>query len=127
MCVEPNLDMTHSEIQNYVADRLRLLYDEVRTEQRLDNGKIADVHARIGHVTMIVEVKTVLRSSLILSAFQKYAAECSYLVVATPCMLEYDDSNHGTIAWANHQLQKVGLWQVDWLGIKEMRAPTCLR
>lgn len=127
MCLEANRDLTHSEMQSVVAAELRKLWDNVETEHRLPDGRIADVYAEYDGTKIIVEVKTSLRPSLIQEVYRKYREHCDYLIIATPFQLLYEDATHASLGWCNFELKKIGRWFVDWHEITSLKQPERLR
>jgi hypothetical protein len=117
-------DMTHYEMQQFVWRKVARFADYANIEQRLSNGKIADVFYQVGRVTVIVEVKALLKQSLIDAAWQKYHDQCHYLAIASPPQLVHSDQAQLIGGWNSERLDRVGLWWVSWEGITEIR-PAC--
>lgn len=117
-------DMTHSEMQQMIWRKVAAFADYCNVEQRLDNGKIADVFYQVGQVTVIVEVKTLLKESLIENAYHKYADQCNYLAVACPPQMVSHDISEQWSGWRDHRYNSVGIWWVQWQGLTEIR-PAC--
>src|SRR5215212_6419834 len=117
-------DMSPTEMQQIIWRRVARFADYAKVEQRLSNGKIADVFYQVGQTTVIVEVKTMLRSSLIEATWRKYQSVCDYLAIASPPQLVFEDQRQTWSNWEDERIARVGLWWVDWLGITEIR-PAC--
>lgn len=117
-------DMTHSEIQEMLLRIVSGFADYANIEQRLDNGKKADVFYQCGPTTVIIEVKTLLRESLIESAWRKYRQHCNYLAIACPPQRVYNDRAAPLTGWTNEQINRIGIWNVSWEEIREVR-PCC--
>lgn len=117
-------DMSHYEMQQFIWRKVAPFADYANVEQRLDNGRIADVFYQVGATTVIVEVKTELKESLIESAWRKYHAHCQYLVYACPPQPLIPDRHRLLLSWNEERLQRVGIWSVEWAGIREIR-PAC--
>jgi hypothetical protein len=82
---EPYHDLTHNEACDLIADFKRREGYTVEREFTLPNGRIADVIT--GGSTQnfeIIEVKTILRASLIEMAMLKYFPHCHRLWIAIP-------------------------------------------
>jgi hypothetical protein len=114
-------DMTHAEMQQVIWRKVAGFADYANVEQRLSNGKIADVFYQVGQITVIVEIKAILKESLIESAYVKYNKVCNYLVVASPPSLIRGDQVHQPSSWEDERISRVGLWWVEWHGITEIR------
>ena len=117
-------DMSHSEMQQFIWQKVQAFADYANIEQRLPNNKKADVFYQVGQIRVIVEVKTIVRQSLIEIAWEKYNTQCDYLVIASPAQLIGQDCGPQLSNWRNAQLDRIGLWWVSWLGISEIR-PAC--
>lgn len=117
-------DMTHSEMQQVIWRSVAKFADYANVEQRLSNGRIADVFYQVGQITVIIEVKTIVRDSLIEAAWRKYNSMCDYLAIASPPQLVHSDRTRLLDQWRDEQVARVGLWWVNWLGITEIR-PAC--
>lgn len=115
-------DPSHYEIQQLIWRRVAAFAEYANIEQRLSNGKLADVYYQVGATTVIVEVKTTLKESLIEAAWQKYNQHCDYLAIACPPQHQYEDQAGLLTGWRREQLHRVGIWFVDWAGITEKRA-----
>lgn len=120
-------DMTHYEMQQVVWRKVAAFADYANIEQRLQNGKIADVFYQVGPKTIIVEVKKVLRQSLIESTWEKYRTQCDYLAVACPPQLVQPSQAPLLGSWRDELIGRVGIWWVDWLGITEIHPAYCLK
>ncbi len=117
-------DMSHAEIQQLVWRKVAEFADYATVEQRLQSNKIADVFYQVGRITVIVEVKTILRQSLIDDAWRKYRGACDYLVIASPPRLVVSDQAQLIPSWEDERIARVGIWWVSWQGITEIR-PAC--
>lgn len=117
-------DMTHYEIQQFIWRKVAKFADYANIEQRLENGRKADVYYQVGRTTVIVEVKHVLKESLFDQAWGKYAAYCDYLVMAGRPQLVTDDQYQPLSIPRRMSLLRIGVWLVDWSGISEVR-PAC--
>jgi hypothetical protein len=120
-------DMTHAEMQQVIWRRVAAFAEYANVEQRLPNGKIADVFYQVGAVTVIVEVKTLLKASLIENAWNKYNGHCDYLAIAAPPQLMPLTSGEVLTGWRQEQHDRVGLWWVQWNGIVEVRPAVRLK
>lgn len=114
-------DMSHYEMQQLIWRAVAKFADYANIEQRLSNGKLADVFYQVGNVTVIVEVKTQLKQSLIQSAWQKYSQHCHYLAYACPFQLCHHDQAPLLSAWTEERISRVGIWFCDWTGLTEQR------
>jgi len=114
-------DMSHQEMQQLIWRRVAQFADYANTEQRLSNGKRADVYYQVGQLRVIVEVKTLLKESLIENAWNKYSGYCEYLAIACPPQLCYQDTAPGVSGWHRECLQRVGIWWVEWHGLTQIR------
>src|SRR4051794_17836286 len=101
-------DMSHYEMQQFIWRKVAAFADYANIEQRLSNEKIADVFYQCGMTTVIVEVKTQLKHSLIKNAWNKYSKRCEYLAIACPPQLYYDDDPARTWGWPDECLSCVG-------------------
>lgn len=117
-------DMTHQEMQQVIWRKVAGFADYANVEQRLLNGKIADVFYQVGRIQVIVEVKTILKQSLIERTFAKYRGACDYLAIASPPALVRDDRAGRPLDWNDDRIARVGIWWVEWHGITEIR-PAC--
>jgi len=117
-------DMTHYEMQQFIWRKVAAFADYANIEQRLPNGKIADVYYQVGQTTVIIEVKTQLKESLIENAWSKYNRHCDYLAIACPPQLCYDDNSQLISGWARPAYESVGIWWVEWHGLTQIR-PAC--
>lgn len=117
-------DPSHAEMQQLIWRRVATFADYANVEHRLSNKKIADVYYQCGATIIIVEVKTILKDTLITDAWRKYHSHCNYLVIACPPQPRHDDCGSLVAGWVNEQLMRVGIWWVDWSGIRECR-PAC--
>lgn len=117
-------DMSHYDMQQFIWRKVAPFADYANIEQRLPNGKIADVFYQVGQINVIIEVKTLIKDSLIQAAFRKYWDQCHYLAIACPPQLCYQDRAPLLPSWQEARFDKVGLWWVDWRGITEIR-PAC--
>lgn len=117
-------DMSHSEMQQLIWRSVAGFADYANVEQRLNNGKIADVLYQVGQITVIVEIKTLVKESLIEAAYNKYADQCNYLAIACPPQLIHNDITPAWSSWRDHRYNSVGLWWVAWTGLTEIR-PAC--
>ena len=114
-------DPSHYEIQQLIWRKVAQFADSAAVEYRLPNGKIADILYRVKATTVIVEVKTIVRQSLIERAWKKYNTQCDYLVIASPPQLVRIDHMSEVASWEDDRIMRIGLWWVDWLGITEIR------
>jgi hypothetical protein len=114
-------DMSHYEMQQFIWRKVATFADYANIEQRLDNGKIADVFYQVGRTTVIVEVKTKLRQHLIESAWLKYHDHCQYLAIACPPQPYCADQGSFTGGWNVEKFDRVGIWHVEWTGMAEAR------
>lgn len=114
-------DPSHSEIQQLIWRKVAQFADYAQVEQRLLNNKVADVFYQCGRTTVIVEVKTQLKDSLIETAFEKYGKLCDYLVIASPAQLIRHDKYDPVSGWRAENVKRVGIWWVSWEGITEIR------
>ncbi len=117
-------DMSHYEMQQFIWRKVAAFADYANIEQRLSNGKIADVFYQKGQTTVIVEVKTKVSEYLIESTWRKYKSECDYLAIASPPEPLGNLHEMGWGAWNDGRIIRVGLWWVEWTGIMEIR-PAC--
>jgi|SRR6185295_10625921 len=114
-------DMTHTEIQQMIWRKVAAFSSFADVEYRLPNGKVADIFYRVGDTRVIVEVKTIIKQSLIESAWTKYTSQCDYLVVAGPEQPILDDKLPPLWGWQSESVRSVGIWWVSWLGVTEFR------
>lgn len=114
-------DMSHGEMQQLIWRKVAMFADYANIEQRLPNGKVADVFYQVGQVTVIVEVKIILKESLLQNAWNKYAAHCQYLAIASPPQSYYDEREYQYSGWQSERLKRIGIWQMQWTGITEVR------
>lgn len=114
-------DMTHTEMAQFIWQKVVKFADYANTEQRLPNGKIADVFYQVGQTEVIVEVKTELKQSLIEAAYRKCSGCCHYLAVACPPQLCGNDSAPLLTSWSSEQIDAVGIWWVEWQGLTQVR------
>lgn len=114
-------DMTHYEIQQYLWRKVAPFADYANIEQRLPNGKKADVFYTVGQVRVVVEVKTLLKHSLIESAWEKYNECCDYLAIACPARPIFQDGGPQLLSWRQERINRVGIWWVEWHGVTEAR------
>jgi hypothetical protein len=117
-------DMMHEDMKQLIWRKVAPFSDYANVEQRLPNGKIADVYYQVGTITVIVEVKTILKQSLIENAYNKYADYCDYLAIACPPQLCYNDGPPLLSDWRAERLDMVGIWWVEWHGLTQIR-PAC--
>lgn len=117
-------DMTHYEIQQMLWRKVAMFADYANVEQRLPNGKRADVFYQCGATTIIIEVKIQLKESLFHDTWERYSHHCDYLVMAAPPQLIADDSWGGVSMWQGARTDKIGIWLVDWERIVQAR-PAC--
>jgi DNA repair protein MmcB-like len=117
-------DMSHAEMQQVIWRKVAGFASYANIEHRLSNGKIADVYYQVGEVRVIVEVKTIVRDSLIKAAWKKYHTVCDYLVIASPPQLIHQDEPPRMSGWPNDRVERIGFWWVEWTGITEIR-PAC--
>jgi hypothetical protein len=114
-------DMTHYEMQQYIWRRVAPFAEYADIERRIANGRKADVYYQVGRTTVIVEVKTLLKDSLIESAWNKYSGYCDYLAIACPPQLCYQDYPPLLSGWHKECLDRIGIWWVEWHGLTEIR------
>ena len=126
MCNPGNLDMSHREMQSRLLLILRPISSYIATEYKLANRKIADVYCEIAGARVILEVKTILKTSLIENALRKYGAQCDILIICTPPALEINDTANAYGAWRNNAVNRVGIWHIDWLAVTAARMPRAL-
>jgi hypothetical protein len=117
-------DMSHGEMKQLIWRKVAKFADYANTEQHLSNGRIADVYYQVGRIRVVVEVKTQLKASLVEAAWNKYHNHCDYLAIACPPQLMYTDTGGLLGSWAQEQLDRVGLWWVEWHGLTQIR-PAC--
>jgi len=115
-------DMTHREMQQLIWRSVADFADYAAIEYKLQNGKIADIFYTVANTRIIIEVKTIIKQSLIESAWQKYRSQCDYLVIAGPEQPILDDKLHLMWGWHEKSVRDVGIWFVSWLGVTEFRA-----
>jgi hypothetical protein len=123
MCNPANLDLTHSELILVVARELSPLWSHVYKELLLTNRKIADIYATYGETRIIIECKTRITQSIIETAYQKYQTQCDYLAIACPPQPVPWTTGRSPVSWPDDHIENVGLWLVDWTGIREVRPP----
>lgn len=127
MCLEANQEMSHRCMQNFIWQQLDANGYYVEKEAKLRNGRVADIVAISEHEIIIVEIKIICSNSLLESAFGKYSTECDFLIVASPPQAIYRHAVKSPLTWPDTAIMKIGLWEVDWLGITETRQPARLR
>lgn len=121
MCSPANADPTHSEMKQLLWRRLAPWVDDIKVEHRLPNGRIADIYYWYREITVIIEVKTILRDSLARIALEKYSEHADYLVIACPTqLLPADWVEPATAGWPSGS-ERLGLWFVDWHRIIEVQ------
>jgi len=121
MCDPANLDPTHSEMKQLLWRCLAPWVDDVKLEHRLPNGRIADLFYWYRDITVIIEVKTILRDSLARIALEKYGDHADYLIIACPAQfLPADWIEPATAGWPS-QNERFGLWFVDWQRVTEIQ------
>jgi len=126
MCNPANHDMSHSEMQSVLLKTLRPISQYIEREYKLPNQKIADIYCEIREAKVILEVKTVLKTSLMESALRKYGTQCDLLIMCTPPTLQIDDTWMLLDRWPSEALDRIGIWHVDWLSIVAARMPRAL-
>lgn len=119
-------DMSHYEMQQMLWRKVASFADYAAIEHKLPNGKIADVFYQVDGIRIIVEVKTILRQSLIEKAWEKYRTQCAYLAIACPPQLVLGEEAPLLASWESELIGRVGIWWVDWCGITEIRPAYCL-
>jgi hypothetical protein len=117
-------DMSHIEIQRLILSQVTQFADYAVMEAKLSNGKVADIYYKVGETTIIIEVKTILKQSLIESAWKKYSQHCHYLAIACPPQQCQADRPQLFGCWTDPNIERVGIWWVQWDGISEVR-PAC--
>lgn len=127
MINEANGDMKHDEMVCFIWHELDRQGYYVEKEQRLKNGRIADIIAEHDDGTTIVEVKSIFKMSLLEAAYGKYADLCDVLIVAAPPQRALYFASHSLITWPHDKVERIGLWQVTWDGIESLRPPKRLR
>lgn len=115
--------MTHTEMQQMLVRYLMEEHYSVVHEFTLPNRKRADIYAVKSGTILIVEIKTIFRSSLMAEAFGKYRYYCTHLVYATPPAPLVVNGKRSPIVWSDNHLDRIGLWCVDWSGVREQRRP----
>jgi hypothetical protein len=115
--------MTHKEIQDEIKFLLQGVAVNIETEYKLPNGKIADVYCEVEGIQVIVEVKTELKQSLLENILTKYGDQCDILIVATPPTYHHLKENEIPLSWPNEQVERIGIWHIDWLNLIVMRQP----
>ncbi len=100
---EPYRDLTHNEACDLLAGFLRQQQIHVFREQPLPSGKIADIlYFDRSMDISIVEVKTVLKASLVDQAWDKYKPWCHRLYVAVPNLTRSEvDCAPWIVQWRN--------------------------
>lgn len=119
--------MSHTGIIELIALSLKANLYEVHIEHPLPNGRRADIFAWTVQNTLIVEVKTIYRKSLIAEAYGKYHEWCDYLVYACPREPTEIPTGISPLLWSDERLDKVGTWLIDARGILVTREAKRLR
>lgn len=74
----------HTELMQAVLNNVRQWVPDVHDGYRLSNGRIADIYFKYMGEQVIIEVKTVLKPSIIQEAIGKYYNQCDFLIIAAP-------------------------------------------
>lgn len=117
---------THTEMQQLIWFSVDRFADKAEIEERLPNGRIADIIYTFHNTTVIVEVKTELKQSLIQRAYNKYYAYCDYLVMATPERYIRHEARKAPLSWRDTHSEAVGIWRVTWEGIEELHPASAM-
>lgn len=111
-------------MQNILYEGIILWGSRVAKEWRLPNGNIADIYFEYGGYSVIIEVKTEFKVSLLEQARDRYYGQSDFLYVAIP---------EGTVpqhlidikpSWASAIMSQVGLIQVGRSGVNILTFPS---
>lgn len=119
--------MTHEEMITLLRRRLSKGADITMVECRLPNQKIADIRVQRRSGTTIFEVKTILKESLIVSAYEKYHAYCHYLIMACPPQNLPMSYSAASLVWEKSIMAKVGILFVTWTDLHLVKEPIRLK
>lgn len=117
MCNPANIELSHSEICERLVKQAQNFADKVEREYRLPNKKIADLYFQYSRMSVIVEVKTIIKESYIIETYEKYHEHCHFLYVAAPPQKVFDVRKGFFSILPARPQDKIGIWFVDWLGV----------
>jgi hypothetical protein len=107
----------HQCMQLVLASNIARWADWHDTEVRLSNGYIADIKFQWNRMDWIIEVKTILKSSIVENAISKYRTQCDFLLIAAPGS-QYKDQEMATeLKWISPIAEKIGYLEVNPSGI----------
>jgi len=93
----------------------------------LSNGRIADIYFTFMDERIIIEVKTILKHSIITEAITKYWNQCDYLIIAAPPPQFTKPTELDQITWSSPIEEKIGLLHISGKGLFLAKHPQRLR
>lgn len=107
----------HRCMQLALASNIAIWADWSDTEVRLSNGYIADIKFEWMNLDWIIEIKTVLKPSIIEDAISKYRTQCDFLLIAAPRAQYQNEEVTMELRWISPVAEKIGYLEVDPEGI----------
>lgn len=116
-------ELSHDEMQARLYRTWAPIADFIKTEHSLPGGRIADIYMRMCGATIITEVKSELKMSLLDVTIDKYYEHCDFLIYACPPQAQIIVDTAPILNWQNIRRSKPGILFVDWQSITWMRQP----
>jgi hypothetical protein len=117
----------HTELMQAVLNNVRHWVPDVQNGYRLSNGKIADIYFKWMGEQVIIEVKTVLKPSIIQEAISKYYNQCDFLIIAAPPPQFREATFLDPLLWVSPIEKRIGNLWVEGDSVQLHRPPLRLR
>ncbi len=98
----------------------------VRREWRLPNNTKADIIMNVEGYEIIIEVKSILKPSIMDQAIAKYYRYCEYLIIAAPPSQFYQPSLENKLHWTTPLQKKIGKLVIKKNGLELIKLPHLL-
>lgn len=117
-------DPTHNEMKSLIKMHLSGLTACIKLEEKLPNGRIADVVIDTIGGRIIVEVKPFVKYAYLASAYGKYYGQANAVYLASPMPRYIDEKVSDLLGWSSAAVATVGILCVGWDGLTIVRPAT---
>lgn len=117
----------HTRLVDAVYSNVIRWVEHPRREWKLPNGKIADILFDYLGYEIIIEIKSVLKQSVINDAISKYWSQCDLLIIAAPTGQFPKSPDRSELLWGDGMADKIGHLEIADSGLRLTRPPSLLR